>query len=256
MPVQPGEEVPGSAAADSQLPSSRTHRPWIVTISRRGCGPPNYVLPRWTFWPQKSHRLQRAGPRGKRILCFLLDWGTERSILAALRQFLSLGGPSVKLSPSAHVNTFCRDNLPADENWPALVFELPELQYPERINCASVMLDDAAATYGADRPCLLTPDETLTYGDLVARSNQVARVLTEDFGIVPGQRVLLRGPNNPWLVACWFGVVKAGCVAVTTMPLLRSFELAPLAGLTRPALLLCDHRFEADLAGAAPTCRW
>jgi 2-aminobenzoate-CoA ligase len=158
----------------------------------------------------------------------------------------------VKLSPSAHVDTFCRDNLPADENWPTLVFELPELQYPERINCAASLLDDAAATYGADRPCLLTPDETWTYGDLVARSNQVARVLTEDFGMVPGQRVLLRGPNNPWLVACWFGVVKAGCVAVTTMPLLRSFELAPLVGLTRPALLLCDHRFEADLAGAAP----
>ena len=158
----------------------------------------------------------------------------------------------MKLSPSAHVDTFCRDNLPVDENWPTLVFELPELQYPERINCATALLDDTAAASGADRPCLLTPDETWTYGDLVARSNQVARVLTEDFGVVPGQRVLLRGPNNPWLVACWFGVVKAGCVAVTTMPLLRSFELAPLVGLTRPALLLCDHRFEADLASAAP----
>lgn len=158
----------------------------------------------------------------------------------------------MKLSPSAHADTFCRDNLPPDENWPTLLFELPELQYPERINVATSLLDDAATTYGPDRPCLLTPEETWTYGDLLARANQVAHVLTEDFGMVPGQRVLLRGPNNPWLVACWFGVVKAGCVAVTTMPLLRSFELSPLVERTRPALLLCDHRFEADLATAAP----
>jgi 2-aminobenzoate-CoA ligase len=158
----------------------------------------------------------------------------------------------VKLSPSVHVDTFCRDNLPPEDHWPTLRFELPELQYPQRLNCASALLDDVATTYGPDRPCLLTPEETWTYGDLVARSNQVARVLTEDFGVVAGQRVLLRGPNNPWLVACWFGVVKAGCVAVTTMPLLRSFELTPLVELTRPALLVCDHRFEAELVSAAP----
>ncbi len=158
----------------------------------------------------------------------------------------------MKLSPSAHADTFCRDNLPPEEHWPTLRFELPELQYPERVNCAKALLDDVAATYGPDRPCLLTQDETWTYGELATRSNQVARVLTEDFGMVPGQRVLLRGPNNPWLVACWFGVLKAGCVAVTTMPLLRTFELAPLVELTRPAILLCDHRFDAELAQAAP----
>ena len=77
-------------------------------------------------------------------------------------------------------------------------------------------------------------------------------MLTEDLGLVPGQRVLLRGPNNPWLVACWFGVLKAGGVAVTTMPLLRSAELTDLVGLTRSTILLCDHRFVAELTDAAP----
>jgi 2-aminobenzoate-CoA ligase len=158
----------------------------------------------------------------------------------------------VKLSPSAYADTFCRDNLPTEYQWPTLRFELPELQYPQRVNCATALLDDVAAANGPDRPCLLTPDDTWTYGDLVARSNQMARVLTEDYGTVTGQRVLLRGPNNPWLVACWFGALKAGCVVLTTMPLLRSFELAPLVELTRPAVLLCDHRFAEDLSSAAP----
>ena len=159
------------------------------------------------------------------------------------------------LTPSAHVDTFCRDNLPPDGQWPQLRFDLPELQYPDRRNCAAVLLDDVVAAYGPDRACLLTPDDSWTYGDLLARSNQVARVLTEDFGLVAGQRVLLRGPNNPWLAACWFGALKAGCVVLTTMPLLRGAELAPLVELTRPALLLSDHRFAAELAEAAPGSR-
>jgi 2-aminobenzoate-CoA ligase len=158
----------------------------------------------------------------------------------------------MKLSPSAHADTFCRDSLPPDEQWPELRFDLPELNYPDRLNCAAALLDDVVARLGPDRPCLRWPAGAWSYGELLARSNQVARVLSEDLGLVTGQRVLLRGPNNPWLVACWFGVLKAGGVAVTTMPLLRSAELADLIGLTRSGVLLCDHRFAADLAAAAP----
>lgn len=157
----------------------------------------------------------------------------------------------MKLSPSAYADTFCRDKLPTEYQWPTLRFELPELQYPEQVNCGAALLDDMVAANGPDQPCLITPDETWTYGDLLARANQVARVLTEDFSVITGQRVLLRGPNNPWLVACWFGALKAGCVVQTTMPLLRSFELAPLVELIQPALLLCDHRFAEELASAA-----
>ncbi|GGG47307.1 acetyl-CoA synthetase [Kocuria dechangensis] len=155
----------------------------------------------------------------------------------------------MQLSPSAHQDTFTRDNLPPAEQWPVLEFTLPELQYPDRLNAASVLIDGAVETFGPDRPALHTPDgETWSYGELQLRANQVAQVLTEDLGVVPGNRVMLRAPNNPWLVACWLGVLKAGAVVVTTMPILRSEEVAQLVERTRPAVLLSDARFLADLA--------
>ena len=158
----------------------------------------------------------------------------------------------MQLYPSAHVDTFCRDNLPPFDQWPEFLFELPDVQYPERLNCAVELLDAVAERLGADRPCLLSPaGERWTYGDLRRLSNQVARVLVEDHGIVPGNRVLLRGPNNPWLVACWFGALKAGAVVVTTMPLLRPRELVAVAEIARVDFALCDTRFAEDLAGAA-----
>ena len=156
----------------------------------------------------------------------------------------------MELSPSAHIDTFCRDNLPPRDLWPELRFDLPELRYPDRLNCAQALLDVTIARYGADRPALRTPTETWTYGDLLRHANQAARVLTEDFGLIPGNRVLLRGPNNPWLIAAWFAVLKAGGVAVTTMALLRAREIAALADITRPSLAICDHRFADELAAA------
>ncbi|MFG2225162.1 AMP-binding protein [Streptomyces sp. NPDC048644] len=157
----------------------------------------------------------------------------------------------MQLSPSAHTDTFCRDHLPPADDWPALRFDLPELRYPERLNCAAELLDGAIRRYGPDRPCLRTPTETWSYGDLRQRTDRIARLLTEDHGLQPGNRVLLRGPNTPWLVACWLAVVKAGGVAVTTVPLLRAGEIAPLIDLTRPAIALCDHRFTDALHTAA-----
>ncbi|MFJ9371001.1 AMP-binding protein [Nocardia sp. NPDC101769] len=157
------------------------------------------------------------------------------------------------LTPSAHTDTFCRDNLPPTEQWPEFVFDLSELSYPDRLNCATVLLDGAVAVHGRGRPCIHTGDETWSYGELLDRANQIAHVLTEEYGLVPGNRVLLRAPNTPWLVACWFGVVKAGGVVVTTMPLLRAVELSKLIQLTRPALALCDHRLLDELYAADST---
>ena len=157
------------------------------------------------------------------------------------------------LTASAHVDTFCRDNLPPQSQWPEFLFELPSLQYPERLNCATALLDDTVATLGADRPCLRTATEIWTYGDLLRRSNQIARVLVEDFGVVPGNRVLLRGSNNPWIVACWFAVVKAGAVVVTTMPLLREPELRKLIAITTPTVTITDSALAKDLLDAADT---
>jgi 2-aminobenzoate-CoA ligase len=163
----------------------------------------------------------------------------------------------MRLSDSAHLDSFCRDRLPPPDQWPEFRFDLPELNYPERLNCAAELLDATAARDGADRPCLRSagfpgPAETWTYGETVRRTNQLAQVLTEDFGLQPGNRVMLRGPNSPWLAAAWLAVIKAGGVAVTTMALLRPREIATITGLTEPSLVLCDHRFAADLAAGAP----
>lgn len=158
------------------------------------------------------------------------------------------------MSTSAHVDTFTRDHLPPATTWPALEFTLPELQYPEQLNAAEVLIDDTVAQFGADRPALRTPDgDVWTYGELQLRANQAAQVLTEDFGVVPGNRVMLRGPNNPWIVAAWLGVLKAGAVVVTTMPMLRAAEIQTLIQLTQPAVALSDHRFIDDMAAAAGT---
>ncbi len=146
--------------------------------------------------------------------------------------------------PSAHVDTFCRDHLPPGDQWPELRFDLPELGYPDRLNCATALLDDVVARHGGDRPCLHQPGlPTWSYDDLLAAANRVARVLVEDLGIVPGNRVLLRGPNNQWLSAAWFGVLKAGAVLVTTMPLLRTGELATIHEIAHLDAALVDHRF-------------
>jgi 2-aminobenzoate-CoA ligase len=163
----------------------------------------------------------------------------------------------VDLGRSAHVDTFCRDNLPPRSSWPELHFDLPELHYPERVNCAAELVDAVIDELGPDRPCLLTPQgEVWTYAQLRDTANRIAHVLVDDFGIVPGNRVLLRGPNNPWLVACWVAVLKAGAVAVTTMPLLRSREISDVARIAEVSLALCDARFVDDLRaaelGAAP----
>ena len=155
------------------------------------------------------------------------------------------------LSSSAHADTFCRDNLPPAGQWPDLEFTLPELEYPERLNAADELLNPTIAAGGAGRRCLLSPAETWSYGEVADRASQIARVLTEDLGLVPGNRVLLRGPNNPWLAACWLGVLKAGGVAVTTMPMLRAAELSHICGIAQVQLALCDHRLTAELSAAA-----
>jgi len=156
----------------------------------------------------------------------------------------------MRMSLTAHSDTFCRDRLPPPAQWPRLEFDLPELQYPARMNCATVLLDEVVDRFGGDRSCVITPAERWSYTDVLRRANQVAQVLCEDFALVPGQRVLLRGPNNPWLLVCWFAVIKAGLVAVTTMTLLRSRELRKLIDLAEPSIAICDHRFTYEMLAA------
>jgi 2-aminobenzoate-CoA ligase len=156
---------------------------------------------------------------------------------------------------TAHADTFARDNLPSPDALPEVFFELPELRYPARMNCAVELLDRMVAAGHADRPAIHALVDgrkyTCTYRQLLVRANQIARVLAEDLKLVPGSRVLLRGPNNPMMAACWFGVIKAGCIAVATMPLLRSKELEVIAGKARTGAALCDVRLKDELEIAA-----
>jgi 2-aminobenzoate-CoA ligase len=159
---------------------------------------------------------------------------------------------------SAHLDTFTHDRLPARDQQPDYVFELPELQFPEQLNCASALLDSAMAKGWGDRLCIQAPGVKWTYAQLLAKANQIAQVLVQDMGLLPGNRVLLRSPNNPMLAACWFGVIKAGGVAVATMPLLRAKELGQVLAKAQISHALCDMRLVDELreAIAAPGQNW
>ncbi|MFF6783911.1 AMP-binding protein [Streptomyces sp. NPDC012510] len=148
---------------------------------------------------------------------------------------------------TAHVDTFARDRLPPPDQWPELSFDLPELRYPDRLNAAAELLD------GGDpgRPVFRTPaGETWTYGELRVHVDRIAHTLTSTLGVVPGNRVLLRGPTTPWLAACWLAVLKAGAVAVTVLAQARPHELATVCALARVSHALCDIRSVDDLVKA------
>jgi 2-aminobenzoate-CoA ligase len=159
------------------------------------------------------------------------------------------------MNKSAHVDPFARDHLPPRDQWPDLVFTLPELRYPEELNCATELLDRALERGWGARQAILAPGGTRwTYADLTAHANRIARVLVEDMGLVPGNRVLLRGPNSPWMAACWFAIVKAGGIVVATMPLLRAKELTDVVTKARISHALCDARLADELEAARPSC--
>lgn len=149
--------------------------------------------------------------------------------------------------PSAHVDTFCADRLPPLELQPVRDFSgIPELAYPPRVNCATELLDGAIANGHGERVALRSPAMRWTYAELLETVNRIAHVLVDDFGVVPGNRVLLRGPNTPMLAACWFAVLKAGGVVVCTMALLREREIQAVADKAEITLALCDARCTED----------
>jgi 2-aminobenzoate-CoA ligase len=155
---------------------------------------------------------------------------------------------------TAHTDTFARDNLPPPSEWPEFAFELPELKYPGRMNCATELLDKPVTRGYGHRIALRTPDGECTYTQLFTQANRIANVLVREMGLKPGNRVLLRGPNNPMMAACWFAVMKAGGVCVATMPLLRAKELTEVISKAEITHALCDKRLEAELQTAAGNC--
>jgi 2-aminobenzoate-CoA ligase len=149
--------------------------------------------------------------------------------------------------PSGHKDTFARDNLPPPEQWPEFLFTLPELQYPDRLNCVTEFVDKWVTSGQGDRTCIVAPNETLTYAQLAERINRIANVLTRDLGLVPGNRVLLRAPNTPTMIAAYLAVMKAGGVTVATMPLLRAKELTYTVKKAKIKLALCDARLSEEM---------
>ncbi len=161
---------------------------------------------------------------------------------------------------SVQTDRFVHDRLPPRAQWPQLRYELPELQLPARLNLVEQLLDNVAERGWAERPMLRSRSRTLTYGQTQAEVDRIAQLLTQDLGLVPGNRVLLRGGNSMALALAWLAVVKAGLIAVATMPLLRARELGDIIAKARPAAALCDARLLAELelarqAGGVATVR-
>ncbi|GGW56323.1 AMP-binding protein [Streptomyces xantholiticus] len=157
----------------------------------------------------------------------------------------------MELTPSAHADTFARDHLPPADQWPELLFDLPSLRYPQRLNCGTELLDRTIERFGAGRPVFRSGGgEVWSYGDLLEQVDRIAHVLTAELGVVPGNRVLLRGPTTPYLAACWLAVMKTGAVAVTVLAQHRAKELATVCEIAAVSHALCDVRAVDDLVEA------
>ena len=148
---------------------------------------------------------------------------------------------------SAQTDRFVHDRLPPPGQGPELRYDLPELQLPDTLNLVEELLDKAATRGWGDRPLLRSSRETLSYAQTRDRVERIARVLREDFGLVPGNRVLLRGGNSLALALAWLAVVRAGLVAVATMPLLRARELGDIIDKAQPVVALCDAGLLTEL---------
>lgn len=151
------------------------------------------------------------------------------------------------MTATAYLDTFASDNLPPRDQWPDLLFDLPELQYPDRVNCVVELLDNMVANGHADRPAICSYQGIWTYAQLQEKVNRIAHVLCEDLKLVPGNRVLLRGANNPMMAACVLAVMKAGCIAVPTMPLLRAKELTVIIEKAQVNAVLCTGDLKAEM---------
>ncbi|GGA10565.1 2-aminobenzoate-CoA ligase [Blastomonas marina] len=160
----------------------------------------------------------------------------------------------MELLPSGHSDSFARDNLPPFEQWPELL--LDGFDYAERLNAGVELCDRLVDEGHGDRIALIGNGRSRTYKELADWSNRIARALVEDYGVVPGNRVLIRGPNNPALVACWLAATKAGAVAVNTMPMLRAGELCKIVDKAEIGLALCDTRSLDEMVACAKDSRF
>ena len=154
---------------------------------------------------------------------------------------------------NAPYDSYVQDRLPPAEQWPRLHYDLAGMQWPDRLNAVDTLWTRASDHGWLDRPLLRSDREVLSYAQTRDRVNLLAHLLTEELGLVPGNRVLLRGPNSIELAIIWLAVVQAGLIAVSTMPLLRAKELGDIIDKSRPSLALCDARLLDELQAAQAT---
>ena len=159
-----------------------------------------------------------------------------------------------RLGPSGHSDTFTRDRLPAQDQQPD--FLLSEYDYPDYLNAAVELTDKMVEKGFGDHTALIGNGRQRTYKELTDWSNRIAHVLVEDYGVKPGNRVLIRSANNPAMVACWLAATKAGAVVVNTMPMLRAGELAQIVNKAEIAFALCDTRLMEELVSCAQSSRF
>src|SRR5213593_1785289 len=160
------------------------------------------------------------------------------------------------LGPTAHVDTFTRDNLPPFDQWPDLLLDRPEFQYPPYLNIAAELTDRMVEKGFGDHVALIGNGRRRTYKELLDWTNRLAHALVEDFGVKPGNRVLIRSGNNPAMVAAWLAVTKAGAVVVNTMPMLRPGELTQIVDKAEIGLALTDSRIADELVACAKDSRF
>lgn len=164
--------------------------------------------------------------------------------------------PQIKLGPTAHVDTFTRDNLPPFDLWPEILLDRPEFQYPDYLNAAVELTDRMVERGFGDNIALIGNGRRRTYKELTDWSNRLAHALVENYGVKPGNRVLIRSGNNPALVAAWLAATKAGAVVVNTMPMLRAGELSKIVDKAEIGLALCDSRIADELIACAKTSKF
>jgi 2-aminobenzoate-CoA ligase len=158
------------------------------------------------------------------------------------------------LGVSAHSDTFTRDNLPPEDQWPE--FMLEGFAYPDRLNVGVELTDAMVAKGFGDHIALIGNGRRRTYKELADWTNRLAHVLSEDLGVVPGNRVLIRSANNPAMVACWLAATKVGAVVVNTMPMLRAGELGQIVDKAEITHALCDTRLMEELVTCAKTSKY
>jgi 2-aminobenzoate-CoA ligase len=161
---------------------------------------------------------------------------------------------NMQLGPTGHTDTFSRDNLPPPETWP--VIDLTGFDYPEHLNAAVELTDRMVEKGFGDNVALIGNGRQRTYKELADWTNRIAHALAEDYGVRPGNRVLIRSANNPAMVAAWLGATKAGAVVVNTMPMLRAGELTKIVDKAEITHALCDTRLMEDLVTCAKDSRF